>query len=79
MMFETYRAFKNDTTRSYFYFTGETVEGEILEFETETPVTRAEAELKAKEVLREVGGGHIDVWYSETDEYAFDVEADSDE
>lgn len=60
--------------KSYFYFTGETVDGDIIEFETSKAVTQLYAELLAKKELRELGGGHIDAWFSETDEFAFDVE-----
>ena len=37
-------------------------------------MTNLYAEFKAKAILRECGGGHIDAWYAETDEFAFDVE-----
>lgn len=60
--------------KSYFYFTGETIDGDLIQFDTEKAITSLHAELLAKKALRELGGGHIDVWYSETDEFAFDVE-----
>lgn len=60
--------------RSYFYFTGETIDGDIIEFSTEKAVTVDYAEALAKRTLRTIGGGHLDAWYSETDEFAFDVE-----
>ena len=59
---------------SYYYFTGETIEGDYLEFETRNAMTDAEAEAFAHEKLLEVDGGHLDAFYSETDEFAFDVE-----
>jgi len=60
--------------KSYFYFTGETIDGDIIEFDTPNAITQLHAELLAKKKLRELGGGHIDVFFSETDEFAFDVE-----
>lgn len=60
--------------KSYFYFTGEDIDGNTLFHETEKPITLLHAEFEAKKLLREVGGGHIDMWYSETDEFAGDVE-----
>jgi hypothetical protein len=60
--------------KSYFYFTGETIDGDEIYFETETAVSQLFAEFFAKEELRDLGGGHIDAWFSETGEFAFDVE-----
>ena len=60
--------------KSYFYFTGEDIDGNTFFYETEKAITLLHAELEAKKLLREVGGGHIDMWYSETDEFAGDVE-----
>lgn len=60
--------------KSYFYFTGEDVDGNLIEISWGKPMTNLYAEFKAKEILRECGGGHIDAWYAETDEFAFDVE-----
>ena len=59
---------------SYYYFTGEDVDGDEIFFETFKAVTDKEAQNLAIAELNEVGGGHIDAWYSETDEFAFDVE-----
>ena len=61
--------------RSYYYFTGETVDGDEIYFETTEAVTEEFArEWAEKELNYFQCGGHIDVWYSETDEFAFDVE-----
>lgn len=60
--------------KSYFYFTGEDVDGNLIEISWGEPMTNLCAEFKTKAILRECGGGHIDAWYAETDEFAFDVE-----
>lgn len=60
--------------KSYFYFTGEDVDDNLIEISWGEPMTNLCAEFKAKAILRECGGGHIDAWYAETDEFAFDVE-----
>lgn len=60
--------------RSYYYFTGETVEGEFIEFDTAEALTEAEAKECAAKELSFFGGGHLDVFFGETDEFAFDVE-----
>lgn len=60
--------------KSYFYFTGEDVDGNLIEISWGEPMTNLCAEFKAKAILRECGGGHIDAWYAETDEFAFNVE-----
>lgn len=63
----------NKDILSYFYFTGETCDGDYLEFSFETPMTQSHAEKVAKKILQE-SGGHLDAWFAETDEFAFDVE-----
>ena len=60
--------------KSYFYFTGETIDGDEIFFETEEPVSQLYAEFLANKELRDLGGGHIDAFLSETDEFVFDVE-----
>lgn len=60
--------------KSYFYFTGENIDGDILDVSLAYPMTTQQAKIEAEKELKENGGGHIDVWYSETDEFAFDVE-----
>lgn len=64
----------NDRIKSYFDFTGEDINGNSIEISWGEPMTDLYAEFKAKAILRECGGGHIDAWYAETDEFAFDVE-----
>lgn len=56
------------------YFVGETVEDEFFCHELDKPMSRLHAEFVAKKMLREMGGGHIDVFDSETDDFLFDVE-----
>lgn len=63
-----------DRILSYFDVTGETVDGEIIELSWANPMTQLHAEFAAKELLRDLGGGHLDVWFAETGEFAFDVE-----
>lgn len=63
-----------DRILSYFDFTGESVGGEYLEFSFDKPMTQLHAEFAAKDMLREFGGGHLDAWFAETGEFAFDVE-----
>lgn len=60
--------------KSYYYFTGETVDGEFVDADPDRPMTKKEAEKYAQQILEDLGGGHLDAWYSETDEFAFDVE-----
>lgn len=60
--------------KSYYYFTGETVDGEFIDAEPEFAITKKDAYAKAYALLKDLGGGHLDAWYSETDEFAFDVE-----
>lgn len=57
-----------------YYFTGENVDGDEISFETFKFITDKEARDLAIAELIEVGGGHIDAWYSITDEFAFDIE-----
>lgn len=59
---------------SYFYLVGETIEDEHVYAETALPFTLEGAEVWARLILEDLGGGHVDVFYSETDEFAFDVE-----
>lgn len=61
-------------TLSYYNFTGETIDGEYIEFSTVNAVTEEEAKNLARLELKYVDGGHIDAWYEETGEFAFDVE-----
>lgn len=63
-----------ERVKSYFYFTGETIDGDEIYFETDEAVSQLYAEFLAKKELRDLGGGHIDAWFSETDEFAFGVE-----
>ena len=60
--------------RSYYYFAGESVDGDYIEFGTTEAVTEGEAKDIARRELKYVDGGHLDAWYAETDEFAFDVE-----
>lgn len=60
--------------RSYYYFTGETVDGDFIDFDTAEAITEAEAKDFAAKELSFLGGGHLDAYYTETDEFAFDVE-----
>lgn len=59
---------------SYYYFTGETIDGDEIHFETFEPVTEKFAKEWAEKELKCLSGGHIDAWYAETDDFAFDVE-----
>ena len=59
---------------SYYDFTGENVDGEYIEFSTAKAMTEEEAKDIAYFELKCAGGGHIDAWYAETGEFAFDVE-----
>ena len=59
---------------SYYDFTGENVDGEYIEFDTTKAITEEEAKNIARFMLICAGGGHIDAWYAETGEFAFDVE-----
>ena len=60
--------------KSYYYFTGETVDGDLIEFESSDAITEDEAKDYAAKELSFLDGGHVDAFYSETDEFAFDVE-----
>lgn len=60
--------------RSYYYFTGETIEGDLIELETADAITEDEAKDYAAKELSFLGGGHIDAFFTETDEFVFDVE-----
>lgn len=57
-----------------FYFVGETVEDEIFCHELDRPMSQLHAELIAKKLLRKLGGGHLDAFDSDTDDFIFDVE-----
>lgn len=59
---------------SYFYLIGETVEDEQVYATTALPLTLEDAEDWVCLALEDSNGGHVDVFYSETDEFAFDVE-----
>lgn len=59
---------------SYYDFTGENIDGEYIEFSTTEAVTEGEAKDIARRELKYADGGHIDAWYAETGEFAFDVE-----
>jgi hypothetical protein len=63
-----------DRILSYFDFTGEDIDGNYIEDSFCEPMTLLRAEFEVKRILRGCGGGHIDVWYAETGEFAFDVE-----
>ena len=58
---------------SYYDFTGENIDGEYIEYHS-GPLTDKEAKDFAKFCLEVEDGGHIDAWYAETGEFAFDVE-----
>lgn len=60
--------------RHNYYFVGENVNDEFFCHEVDRPVSRLHAEFLAKKLLREMDGGHIDVFDSDTDEFVFDVE-----
>lgn len=60
--------------KSYFYFTGENLDGDYIEFDTSEAVTIETAKDICYRELKDVGGGHIDAWFSETDEFAFEAE-----
>ena len=60
--------------RHNYYFVGENVDDEFFCHELDRPVSQLHAELIAKRMLREMDGGHIDVFDSDTDEFVFDVE-----
>lgn len=58
----------------YYYFTGETVDGEFVDADPDRPMTSKEAKEYARQILEDLNGGHLDVFYSDTDKFAFDVE-----
>lgn len=60
--------------RHNYYFVGENVSDELFCYELDEPVSQLHAELLAKKMLREMGGGHIDVFDNDTDKFMFDVE-----
>ena len=57
-----------------FYFVGETVDDEFFCYEPDKPMSQLHAEFAAKKVLRDFGGGHLDAFDSDTDNFMFDVE-----
>lgn len=57
-----------------FYFIGETIDDELFYHEPDCAMSQLHAEFVAKEKLRKLGGGHVDVFNSDTDEFIFDVE-----
>lgn len=59
---------------SYYNFTGENIDGEYIEFSTAKAVTEEEAKDIARLELKYEDGGHLDAWYAETGEFAFEVE-----
>jgi len=58
----------------YYYFTGETVDGEFVDADPDRAMTKREAKKYARQILKDLDGGHLDAFYSETDQFAFDVE-----
>lgn len=59
---------------NYYDFTGENVDGDYIEFSTAKAMTEEEAKDIARFEVECAGGGHIDAWYAETGELAFDIE-----
>lgn len=57
-----------------YYFTGETIDGDEIYFETSEAITKEFAREWAEKELEYLNGGHIDVWDTETGDFAFDVE-----
>jgi len=57
-----------------FYFVGETIDDEVFYHELDCAMSQLHAEFVAREKLRELGGGHVDVFNSDTNEFVFDVE-----
>lgn len=57
-----------------FYVVGESLDGELIEYEFEG--TLGNCENDAKRVLTSVGGGHLDIFvnYNDHDEFVSDVE-----
>ena len=53
---------------------GENINGDYLEYLTSTPMTQKGAKKYAEYVLISEGGGHLDCYTSETNEFIFDVE-----
>lgn len=61
-------------THNDYYFTGETVDGDFISFEVFDVCEKKARKMARKELETVYGGGHLDAFYSETDEFAFDVE-----
>lgn len=59
---------------SYYYIEGENIAGDYIFDYAPVAMTESQAKHYAKSILEECGKGHLDVYYSETDEFAFDVE-----
>ena len=70
--------------KEYYDFVGETIDGDIIEDSSNIPLTLDEAKSYATRLLKQFGGGHIDIMYSDADMiedgdffysgFAFDVE-----
>ena len=71
--------------KEYYDFVGESVDGDIIEDSSSIPLTQDEARSYATRLLKQFGGGHIDVMFSDCDSnifyndpffssFAFDVE-----
>lgn len=52
--------------KEYYDFVGETVDGDIIEDSCGIPLTQDEARSYATRLLKQFGGGHIDVIYSDS-------------
>ena len=61
--------------KEYYDFVGETIDGDIIEESSSIPLTKEEAKSYATRLLKQFGGGHIDVMFS--DSYIY-YDADSD-
>lgn len=59
---------------SYYYFEGESIYGDFIEGSTSTAMTDDDMIEYATAILKEYHGGHLDVFYSETDELTFFIE-----
>ena len=62
-----------NSIKSYYYFTGETIEGDYLDYSFSEPMTEEAARKWAEEELINCGGGYLDIWRDEDDELTFDV------
>lgn len=59
---------------SYFDFTGEALDCTPIEISWDEPMTLQQAIVCATDILENFIGGHIDIWYAETGEFACEVE-----